>query len=105
MSAPSPARPPAPAAIVPAPAAPDCLAAALACAGLGWPVVPLCRPRPGGGCADHGPKCGKPGKAPIVRDWPTLADRPAGETTIRGWWRAWPTANLGIVCGGRLRLA
>jgi putative DNA primase/helicase len=60
----------------------DFLSAALQYAGLGWRVHPL-RPR---------------GKVPLLNDWPSKATTDLD--TIRGWWRQWPTANVGLVCGG-----
>ncbi len=59
----------------------DFLAFALWYAQMGFRVIPL-----------------KPGtKEPLIRDWPNKAT--TDEATIRGWWRQWPTANIGIVTG------
>jgi putative DNA primase/helicase len=59
----------------------DFLSAALQYAGLGWRVHPL-RPR---------------GKVPLLNDWPSKATTDLD--TIRGWWRQWPDANIGLATG------
>jgi len=63
------------------------LAASLAYAALGWPVLPV-QPR---------------GKRPILRDWPAAAS--TDPATIRAWWEQWPDANVGVVTGPRSGLA
>ena len=60
----------------------DFLSAALQYAGLGWRVHPL-KPR---------------SKVPLLNHWPSQGT--TDPATIRGWWRRWPTANVGLVCGG-----
>ncbi|MGH8596263.1 MAG: bifunctional DNA primase/polymerase [Gammaproteobacteria bacterium] len=48
---------------------------------LGWRIHPL-RPRE---------------KTPLLRGWPDVAT--SDVETIRGWWRQWPDANVGVVTG------
>lgn len=57
--------------------------AALAAYARGWAVIPI-RPR---------------SKQPLVR-WVPYQQRRPREIELRAWWRRWPKANLGIVCGG-----
>ncbi|THJ19723.1 bifunctional DNA primase/polymerase, partial [Candidatus Frankia alpina] len=64
--------------------------AALYYAGLGWPVVPVAPP---------GAAVARPGKQPLVRDWPAAASTAVGQ--IQDWWERWPDANIGIVTGPR----
>ncbi|WP_163554689.1 bifunctional DNA primase/polymerase, partial [Candidatus Frankia alpina] len=52
-------------------------------AGLGWPVVPIAPP---------GAPVARPGKQPLLRDWPAAASTAVGQ--IRAWWRQWPDANI-----------
>jgi hypothetical protein len=59
----------------------DFLAYALWYAQLGFRVIPL-RERD---------------KRPLIDDWPNKAT--TDEATIRGWWRKWPKANIGIATG------
>jgi Bifunctional DNA primase/polymerase, N-terminal len=74
--------------------------AAEAYAALGWPVVPLHTPRPGGGCSCRaGRGCPDPGKHPRLRGWRGLASADPAE--VRGWWRRWPQANVGLATGAR----
>jgi hypothetical protein len=78
----------------------DCARAAQAYAALGYPVMPMHTPRPGGGCTcGAGPACSEAGKHPRLTGWTRLAatDSP----TVAGWWRRWPDANLGLVTGRR----
>jgi hypothetical protein len=58
------------------------LQAALAYRRRGYSVIPL-KPR---------------GKSPLIR-WREFQERLATEQEIRGWWRTWPEANVGIVTG------
>lgn len=58
------------------------LAAALAYAARGWPVLP-CRARAKKPVTAHG-----------------VHDATTAEATIRAWWTRWPEANVGIATGG-----
>lgn len=59
----------------------DFLAYALWYAKLGFRVLPL----------------KERAKEPLIADWPNKAT--TDEATIRGWWRKWPKANIGIATG------
>jgi Bifunctional DNA primase/polymerase, N-terminal len=73
--------------------------AAEAYAALGYPVVPLHTPRPGGCSCRAGRGCPDPGKHPRLTGWRTLAS--ADPAQLRGWWARWPTANVGLATGVR----
>ena len=71
------------------------LSVALQLADQGWPVIPLCWPKPDGSCAcwkGHGPE--KSGKAPLTTNGDKDATTDRG--VIEGWWAKWPTANVGV---------
>lgn len=73
----------------------DMLAAALAYAKDGWPVLPLHTPVPGGACDCPRPnQCDSPGKHPRTQHG--LKDATTDELTIQRWWRTWPHANVGL---------
>jgi hypothetical protein len=77
----------------------DCARAAQAYAALGFPVVPMHTPRPGGGCSCPDQACPDPGKHPRLRGWKRLA---AADAAVVGeWWRRWPQANLALMTGRR----
>ena len=65
---------------------------------LRWPVFPVCSPRDGGGCNEHGIGCEKPGKVPLVK-WGAFQSRLPTEVEVRAWWRLWPQANIGLATG------
>ena len=72
--------------------------AALSLADRGWPVLPVCWPTQDGGCG-----CGRAhqdkriGKAPLSPNgW---HDATTAKETIRGWWNAWPDANVAVALG------
>ena len=71
--------------------------AALDYAARGWSVIPLHQ------VIREGCSCGKPscdrsrGKHP--RTDHGVTDASTDPATIRGWWREWPSANVGIACG------
>lgn len=70
---------------------------ALTYAGLGWPVFPLHTPQPDGSCSCRR-DCGRDiGKHP--RTLAGLSDATTDLAVIRGWWKSWPDANIGIRCG------
>jgi hypothetical protein len=73
--------------------------AAEAYAALGFAVVPLHAPRPGGCSCRAGRGCPDPGKHPRLRGWEKLASTDPGE--VRGWWHRWPGANVGLATGAR----
>jgi hypothetical protein len=78
------------------------LAAALAYASLGWPVIPLHTPKDDGTCDCNRPKakgpCENVGKHPRTRNG--LDDATTDEDTIRRWWKMFPNANIGIALEG-----
>jgi hypothetical protein len=78
----------------------DCAGAAEVYAACGYPVVPMHTAHPRGGCTcPAGSGCLEAGKHPRLAAWPRLAS--SEPTTVRGWWRRWPDANLGLVTGRR----
>lgn len=70
------------------------LAAALAYTRRGRLVVPLHTPE-GDGCSCGKADCGSVGKHPRTEHG--LKDASRDESVVRGWWRRWPDANLGVV--------
>lgn len=80
--------------------APDMLAAALAYAAQGWPVVP-CHTIEFGVCTCHeGANCGSSGKHPRTKNG--CKDASKDDDVIRSWWKKWPSANIGIATGNGL---
>jgi hypothetical protein len=78
----------------------DCAGAADVYAACGYPVVPMHTAHPGGGCScPAGSGCSEAGKHPRLAAWPRLAATDLGR--VRGWWRRWSDANLGLVTGRR----
>jgi len=78
--------------------------AAELCAVLGYPVLPVFEPAPGGGCTCRaGAACDRAGKHPRIAGgvWQATTD-PA---VVRRWWRRWPTANLALRTGVRFDVA
>jgi Bifunctional DNA primase/polymerase, N-terminal len=77
-----------------------CARAAEVYAALGFPVIPMHAPRPAGGCTCRaGQGCSEAGKHPRLTGWTRLtASDPA---RVVGWWRRWPTTNLGLATGRR----
>ncbi len=73
--------------------------AAEAYAALGFPVVPLHTPRPDGCSCRAGRACPDPGKHPRLAGWRGLAT--VDPAAVRGWWRRWPAANVGLATGAR----
>jgi hypothetical protein len=76
-----------------------CARAALVYAALGFAVVPMHAPRPGGGCSCPDPACPDPGKHPRLRGWQRLAT--VDPARVGEWWRRWPLANIGLATGCR----
>jgi hypothetical protein len=61
----------------------DCARAAPVYAALGFPVVPMHTPRPGGGCSCADASCSDPGKHPRLAGWQRLA--PADPVVVGEW--------------------
>jgi len=69
-------------------------------AACGFPVVAMHGIRGDGGCTcPRSLGCPDPGKHPRLADWPAAAS--ATPAQVRGWWRRWPTANVGLCTGLR----
>lgn len=49
---------------------------------LGFPVIPL-----------------KKDKRPYLKTWKEFQDIRPTQEQVEGWWRKWPKANIGLVCG------
>ena len=74
------------------------LEAALFYAQLGWPVLPLFNSLNGKcGCGEG--DCRSPGKHPMIEGGTKNAS--TNPEIIRGWFNAWPTANVGACMGSR----
>ena len=75
------------------------LSAAKSYAARGWRVIPLYNISGLTGkcsCGKPSGKC-KPGKHPRISEWQHMAT--TDTSIIEGWWKQWPHANIGIVCG------
>jgi hypothetical protein len=72
------------------------LDAALRYAEMGWRVIPLHHVEHGQ-CSCNRHKCTSPGKHPRTRHG--LKDGTTDKSKIRGWWKQWTNANIGIVTG------
>ncbi len=80
-------------------AVPDMMRVALDLAARGFTPVLLHEPGTSNGCTCYlGKECGSPGKHPRFDDWPNQSTRAVG--IIGAMWKRFPTANVGIVCGG-----
>lgn len=77
------------------------LDAALRYAARGWPVFPLYEMQ-AEGCACRQANCASPGKHPRTTNG--LYAATTDEIQIRGWWRQWPEANVGIRTGSEASL-
>ena len=75
----------------------ELLSAAKMYASLGWRVHPLHDVHTGKcSCGKLPGKC-KPGKHPRINEWQKKAT--TDPAVISQWWKKWPHANIGIVCG------
>lgn len=72
---------------------------ALALLRLGFHLVPMHRPVGDGCSCNKGAACRSAGKHPRIKSWTGHAS--ADPETVRGWWRRWPDANIGVATGGR----
>src|SRR5258707_1072566 len=74
------------------------LAEALVYAARGWRVIPLHHISDDGSCSCGKSNCDRSrSKHPRLSGWQHKASTDAA--TIRGWWKKWPAANIGIVWG------
>ncbi|GGK86918.1 bifunctional DNA primase/polymerase [Mangrovihabitans endophyticus] len=73
------------------------LAAALAYARLGIPVLPVHPPAGPGVCCCGRPDCDRVGKHPLLRHG--LHDASTDRRRIAVWWERWPRANIGLRTG------
>lgn len=77
------------------------LDSALAYAAIGWKVFPIYAPDDGPPDSPHrcscGDDCGSPAKHPMTVNG--LKDATADAEIIRGWWKRWPTASIGVATG------
>jgi hypothetical protein len=73
------------------------LAAALAFARHGVPVLPVHTPAEDGGCSCGRVTCERPGKHPRLRHG--LTEASTDPRRIEMWWKRWPEANLGLRTG------
>lgn len=80
----------------------ELLNAALAYAAKGWRVLPVHHPEATapGRCSCMRADCTKPGKHPMLTDWPKRAT--TDPEMIRRWWDCWPLANVGLAMGDGL---
>jgi Bifunctional DNA primase/polymerase, N-terminal/Primase C terminal 1 (PriCT-1) len=74
------------------------LKAALRYARAGWPVFPL-HSIGSDGCTCGDSECSNAGKHP--RTAHGFKDATTDRATIRGWWKKWPNANIGIATGAQ----
>jgi len=73
---------------------------ALRLAGRGFRILPVHSIVNGACTCDLGDACDKPGKHACIRAWQKKAT--TDKRQIENWWRVWPNANIGILCGDDL---
>lgn len=74
---------------------------ALYYANRGWPVIPLHYPK-GNQCSCLKQNCTSIGKHPITKHG--LKEGTIDQMQIRRWWNQYPSANIGIITGGKSQL-
>lgn len=62
----------------------------------GFHIIPLHTPTNNGECS-CGKACESEGKHPRIYNWPEQASCDSAQ--VKEWWKRWPDANIGIVCG------
>ena len=72
---------------------------ALRYARRGWRVLPLYTASDGKCSCAAGQSCDHPGKHPRTPNG--VKDATTDRTIIKGWWKRWPDANIGIATGRR----
>jgi len=72
----------------------DMVKMALRYAARGFNVLPLHNPQEDGSCSCGDPECKHVGKHPRLKNWPEKASHEP--KVISGWWKRWPSANIGI---------
>lgn len=75
---------------------------ALQLASLGFSIIPLHTPAPGGQCSCGDHNCRSPGKHPRTRRGVKDASRDTKQ--IEQWWKQYPDANIGVATGGGIRV-
>ncbi len=70
---------------------------ALRYAGINWPVLPLRWIGTDGFCSCGNKDCKSPGKHPLVSRG--IKDASKETEIIKGWFKKWPLANIGVVTG------
>lgn len=65
-------------------------------AARGWKVFPL-HSMKGGTCSCGNESCSSAAKHPHIKEWQNSCTCDSEE--IRGWWRKWPDANIGLATG------
>ena len=71
--------------------------------GIGAGIIPCHSVDAAGACSCGSPDCRTPGKHPITAAVPHgAADASLDAGQVDAWWHAWPSANVGIVCGAGL---
>ncbi len=76
---------------------PALLGAAVAYPERDWPVLPLWWPVDGHCACPRGAECPSPAKHPLTAHG--LKDATTDPAVIRGRWRRWPSANIGLATG------
>jgi hypothetical protein len=76
----------------------ECLEAAVAYLGMGWPPLALCPPDHVGVGRGHAAECSNPGKVPW-HSWKDYQSVLPAAGLVRGWWKQNVQSNVGVALG------